>query len=86
VVSKHAEVERLEEDIDADDIETCVHDGFLLEDYPEDPRGRSCLVAGYADGRWLHIVCGRKKESVIIITVYVPKPPYWETPTLRGDL
>ena len=86
VITKHAEIERQEEEIDVDDVEACIRGGFLLEDYSEDPRGRSCLVVGYADGQWLHVVCGRKNESAIIITVYVPKPPYWRTPTHRGDL
>jgi hypothetical protein len=84
VLSKHAEIERQEEDINIEEIETCIVNGAVLEDYAEDPRGHSCLLAGMVQGRWLHVVCGSKEDWVIIITVYIPKPPYWETPLSRG--
>ena len=50
----------------------------ILEDYPDDPRGPSCLVLGYVGERPLHIVCGYTPATWIrIITVYIPKPPKW---------
>ena len=83
VISTHAEIERLEEDIDISDIETCIESGVLLEDYPNDSRGHCGLFAGRVHGQWLHVVCGRREDWVIIITVYMPKQPYWETPLRR---
>lgn len=47
-LSIHAQQERLEDDLDVVEIETALMPGEILEDYPEDPRGESCLVLGYA--------------------------------------
>ena len=85
VISKHAELERSEENIDVIEIEKGVASGLLLEDYPADPRGHSCLIAGFSGGRWIHLVCGQKNDWAIIITVYVPLAPYWRTPIHRGE-
>jgi hypothetical protein len=33
----------------------------LVEEYPDDPRGHSCLILGYgADSRPIHVVCSPK--------------------------
>jgi len=57
----------------------------ILENYPKDPKGPSCLVFGYAMGRPVHVVCGRAKNDwLLIITVYIPKPPKWIDPKTRG--
>ena len=84
-ISLHAEKERYEEDISLDDIEGAIANGELLEDYPDDPRGASCLMLGYADRQPLHVVCGyTSTQSIRVITVYVPKPPKWvDTRTRR---
>ena len=43
-VSFHAQQERLEEDLDLIQIEVAIIEhGELLEEYPDDPRGESCL-------------------------------------------
>lgn len=61
-ISYHAEKERYAEDITIPDIEAVILNGELLEDYPEDPRGPSCLILGYSQDRpihscmWLYIV------------------------------
>lgn len=52
--------------------------GEILEEYPDDPRGESCLILGYAEGRPIHIVCGyTSTQSIRVITVYLPKFPKW---------
>ena len=56
-----------------------------LEHYPEHRRGPCCLVCGYTvEKRPLHVVCTTEQPLLILITAYEPKPPKWETPTLRG--
>ncbi|MBU0512040.1 MAG: DUF4258 domain-containing protein [Chloroflexi bacterium] len=40
------------------DLETAIFNGEILEDYPDDPRGSSCLVSGYSRNQAIHIVCG----------------------------
>ena len=85
--SHHAEVEREAEAITIDDIKTAILNGELLEDYPDDPRGHSCLMLGTAENkRPLHIVLTilAQIEEVLIITVYIPVPPKWLDPRTRA--
>ena len=90
--SLHAQQERLAEDLDVDDIEAAVLTGAVLEDYPNDPRGPSCLVCGNAGNRPVHIVIGwaqrqsEGKRILRVITVYVPQPPKWKDARTRGEL
>ena len=58
-VSFHAQQERLEEDLDLIQIEAAIIEyGELLEEYPDDPRGESCLVLGFVGSRPLYAVLG----------------------------
>jgi hypothetical protein len=84
-ISVHAEKERYAEDITISDLETALCNGEVLENYPEDPRGPSCLVLGYSASRSIHFVCGYSAAKwVRIITVYIPKPPKWIDDRTRG--
>jgi len=77
-ISLHAEKERYAEDIKIPDIEAAIYAGEILEDYPNDPRGSSCLILGYSQQRPIHIVCGYSSTGWIrMITVYLPKLPKW---------
>lgn len=77
-ISFHAEKERYSEDITIHDLETAIYNGEILENYPNDPRGRSCLVFGYSQNKPIHIVCGYTPLRWIrIITVYIPRLPKW---------
>jgi hypothetical protein len=51
----------------------------LVEDYPDDPRGHSCLVLTFEAGaRPLHVVLGVADPShLVVITVYEPDPKQW---------
>ena len=55
-VSLHAQQERLEDDLDLNEIEAAILQGELIEKYPNDPRGPSCLVGGLAGVKPLHVV------------------------------
>lgn len=73
-ISFHAEKERYAEDTTLSDLETAIFNGEILEDYPDDPRGPSCLVFGYSRNRPIHIVCGYTPIKWIrIITVLYTK-------------
>jgi hypothetical protein len=80
-LSKHADKERRVDMISILEIEEAVKGGKIIEDYPDDPRGSSCLVLGWAKKRPVHIVCGILEEPRVcrIITVYDPskKPQKW---------
>jgi|SRR3989338_6981225 len=77
--SAHAEEERQADKFTIDEIEHALSEGEILENYPDDPRGPSCLVLGYCEfGVPAHVVCGRTKHGTLrIITVYVPAAPKW---------
>jgi hypothetical protein len=86
--SFHAEKERYAEDITIHDLKTAIGDGEILEDYPDDPRGPSCLVLGHSRNRPIHIICGFTLIKWLrIVTVYVPRWPKWidERTRARGD-
>jgi len=76
----HAERERRNDGLSLADIENAVRTGKVIEDYPDDPRGSSCLVFGRArDGRPVHLVVGFLPRGwVRIVTVYVPNAEKWE--------
>ena len=74
----HAHKERQEEVIETRDVSEALVNCDILENYPDDPRGPSCLVLGYSGSRAVHVVCGRTKgDWLLVITVYIPRPPKW---------
>ena len=76
-LSIHAHNERQEEQITVEEIEKVLLKGAIIEKYPNDPRGESCLVAGITFTKPLHVVCGKRGKRLLIITTYRPKPPVW---------
>ena len=88
--SIHAQQERLEEDLDVTGIEAALVQGEILEAYPDDPWGESCLVLGYAGAKPIHAVLGwarirgEDEDILRIITVYIPQSPKWHDPRTRG--
>ena len=69
-----------ERKIGAHDIEAAIRNAVIVEDYPDDARGPSCLLLGRSGNRALHVVCGRgEAEQILIITAYEPDPGEWES-------
>ena len=65
--------------IEIRELEEAVSTGEIIEDYPTDPRGPSCLILGYTQGdRPLHIVCGIMEAELLVITAYEPNLEEWE--------
>jgi hypothetical protein len=55
-----------------------IFEGSIIEDYPEDARGHSCLMNyNTEDERPLHIVCAPKEDYLVIITAYIPDETKW---------
>ena len=73
------QMSRPERLIGAAEVRHVVDMGEVIEDYPEDPRGHSCLLLGEGtDNRPLHVVCAPKAEYLAIITAYLPSRDQWE--------
>ena len=77
--SSHAHRERQEEQITTAEIEQVLLTGDIIEKYPKDERGESCLVAAKVKNQPLHIICGKRGSRLLIVTVYRPKPPIWKS-------
>ena len=64
--------------IAASEVRSVVEQGEIIEDYPQDPRGHSCLMMGRGDeDRPVHVVCAPKSDYLAVITAYVPSPTRW---------
>lgn len=66
--------------ISTQEVRDVVFQGEIIEDYPEDTRGHSCLMLGQSSaGRPVHVVCAPKLDYLVIITAYLPSPREWES-------
>ena len=84
-LSLHADEERLAEGLTVSALEQALQSAELIEDYPNDPRGHSCLILGFAEGRAIHVVCGlTRQQNLILITVYLPALPKWRDERTRA--
>jgi hypothetical protein len=64
--------------ITTSEIHRVIQTGEVIEDYPEDMRGHSCLIFGFGDdNRPIHIVCSPKDEYLALITAYLPDEEGW---------
>ena len=60
------------------EVNQVVKRGLIIEEYPNDPRGPSCLMLGYGlDSRPIHIVCAPKDDFLAVITAYLPDAEEW---------
>ena len=77
--SKHAVDQVILRDVSVTEIREAIDSGEIIEDYPEDKYGPSCLIFGMSlSQRPLHIQCGYPSRPLIkIITVYEPSPAEW---------
>lgn len=84
-ISKHADQEGQNDNLLISEIEEAIESGRILEQYEDTGRGASCLVAGLSkSGKPVHVVCGKRGDRLVIITVYIPCPPKFKTPFERG--
>lgn len=66
--------------ISVDEVRQAIFHGEMIEEYPEDVRGHSCLFLGTGNRkRPIHVVCSPKEEFLAVITVYVPDEHRWES-------
>jgi len=67
-------LERLQErDITVEDVKSCIMNGEIIEEYPQDFPHPSALIFGYnLNGKIIHVVCGIDERFLYLITAYVP--------------
>jgi len=78
--SKHAVDQSIIREISVEEMEEAISGGSeLVEDYPEDKYGPTCLILGFTKtGRPLHMQCSYPSRPLIkIITLYEPDPDLW---------
>ena len=77
--TKHALDQTLLRHINVQEIREAVANGEVIEDYPEDKYGPSCLVFGRTEtGKSIHVQCSHPSRGIVkIITVYEPDPEQW---------
>lgn len=84
IFSQHADKERMNDNIMIYEVEESIVSGTILESYPEDKRGSSCLVVGFTkQGKPIHSVCGKSGDRLVLITVYIPTAPKFINPYER---
>lgn len=77
--SKHALDQSILRKITIQELHEAILDGEVIEDYPEDKYGPSCLVFGRTKSdRPLHVQRSHPSREIIkIITLYQPDPEQW---------
>ena len=59
------------------EVRSAIEKGEIIEDYPEDKRGHSCLFNAKISNRYIHVVCAPKDAYLAIITAYIPDKTRW---------
>ena len=77
--TEHAVDQSIIRHITVQEIREAFANSQIIEDYPDDKYGPSCLVLGFtvAD-RPLHILCSHPSRQLVkIVTLYEPDPDQW---------
>ena len=77
--SQHAVDQAIIRHISVRELRETIARGEVIERYPDDKYGPSCLIFGMTSiGRPLHIQCSDPSRRIVkIITVYEPDPALW---------
>ncbi len=77
--SKHAVDQSIIRRIEMQELHDVIANGIIIEDYPEDKYGPSCLIPGMTSKkRPIHIQCSYPSRPILkIITLYEPDPILW---------
>jgi hypothetical protein len=75
-------------DIEMAEVEEAVAgESEIIEDYPDDKYGPSCLILGFTKkGRTLHVQCSYPSRPLLkIVTLYEPDPECWVDNRVRRE-
>lgn len=77
--SQHAVDQSIIRHISVQEIREVIEASEIIEDYPNDKYGPSCLLFGFTfSGRPLHVQCSYPSRPLIkVITLYEPDPKRW---------
>jgi hypothetical protein len=77
--SRHAVDQSILRRISVQEVREAIANGEVIEDYPDDKYGASCLIFGTtADERPLHIQCSYPSRPLVkIVTLYEPDTGRW---------
>ena len=82
---QHAIERSIERDIAETEVAEAILTGTIIEEYPDDKYGPSCLIYGRTKrAKPIHVQCSLPPD-VWIITVYVPDPNQWVDFSKRKD-
>jgi Domain of unknown function (DUF4258) len=76
---KHAVDQSILRGIRVQEVREAITSGQIIEDYPDDKYGSSCLVSGLTQSnRYIHIQCSYPIRPLVkIITLYEPDSKQW---------
>ena len=61
------------------DILSCIQNGEIIEQYPDDYPYPSCLILGLSSKqKYLHTVIGNNMQTLWVVTAYFPSLQKWE--------
>lgn len=77
--SKHATDQSLLRRIGVRELREAIETGGIIEDYPDDKYGPSCLIFGLTmENRPLHVQCSYPSRPLLkVITLYEPDEDLW---------
>ena len=77
--SQHAVDQSILRRISLQELRETLAVGEVIEDYPNDKYGPSCLILGFTGvGRPLHVQCSHPSRPLVkVITLYEPDPTQW---------
>lgn len=74
---EHAIEKMVERNIDEEDVIQSIKNGEIIEEYPEDKYGPTCLIFGQTQkGRPLHVLVSYTRP-IWVITTYEPEESKW---------
>jgi hypothetical protein len=78
----HALLQMLRPDriITRTEVRMVIASGQVIENYPENARGHSCLLLGFgSNDRPIHVVCAPQEDYLAVITAYLPNEKEWSS-------
>ena len=77
--TKHAVDQSIIRHISVQELREAIDNSEIIEDYPDDKYGPSCLILGITSkNRPIHIQCSYPSRPLIkIVTLYEPDPQIW---------